>query len=194
MVGRPRTVSDEAVFGVVARLLGEHGPDGLTLARVGREAGLSAPALAQRFGSKRALLLAFAARGTQDVEAMFTQAAADQPSPLEALQRGFAAMITDVDSRTALANNLAFLRIDLTDPDFHQLSAAQSRALRRRVQTLLDAAVAAGELRSTDTAALTRTVYATYTGALLTWAIDGSGTLTAWLREHLDAVLAPYRT
>jgi AcrR family transcriptional regulator len=194
MVGRPRTVSDEAVFGVVARLIGEHGPEGLTLARVGREAGVSAPAIAQRFGSKRALLLAFAARGAQSVARTFTDAAAGQPSPTEALQQGFAAMVAGIDSRTALANNLAFLRIDLSDPEFHQLAAEQARELRQRVQTLLEAAAAAGELQAADTAALARTVYAAYNGALLTWAIDGSGTLQAWLRDHLDAVLAPYRT
>jgi AcrR family transcriptional regulator len=193
MVGRPRTVSDEAVFSVVARLLGEHGPDGLTLARVGREAGLSAPAIAQRFGSKRALLLAFAAQGTDAVALLFATAAATHPSPTEALQRGFAAMIADIDSRTALANNLAFLRIDLTDEEFHQLATVQSREIRRHVQNLLDQAVTTGELAATDTTALTRTVYATYTGALLTWAIDGTGTLKGWLRDHLDAVLAPHR-
>jgi len=65
MSPRPRTTSDEdllkAVHAVVTRL----GPN-LTLADVAKEAGVSAATLVQRFGSKRGLLLAFAALRNHD--------------------------------------------------------------------------------------------------------------------------------
>jgi len=44
--------------------MGELGPAKLTLARVAKAAGLSPATLVQRFGSKRALLLALAKSGT----------------------------------------------------------------------------------------------------------------------------------
>jgi AcrR family transcriptional regulator len=59
--GRPRQNTDveipQAAFRAIARL----GPTRLTLADVAEEAGVTPAALVQRFGSKRALLLAAAA-------------------------------------------------------------------------------------------------------------------------------------
>src|SRR3954447_1624738 len=52
MTGRPRSASDEAIFRAVAEVVTSAGPAGLTLAAIARHVGLSAPALAQRFGSK----------------------------------------------------------------------------------------------------------------------------------------------
>src|SRR3954447_21121248 len=62
-MARPRTVSDATLLEATARTIGEVGQPGLTLARVGASCGLSAAAVVQRFGSKRALLLALARRG-----------------------------------------------------------------------------------------------------------------------------------
>jgi hypothetical protein len=48
----------------------------------------------------------------------------------------------------------------------------------------------AGEISPTDAAELADTVYTVYNGALVTWAIDGTGSLTRWLSKRLDRVLA----
>ena len=61
MSPRPRQASDEAILAAAFRAIARLGPAKLTLADVAAEAGLSAAALVQRFGSKRALLLATAA-------------------------------------------------------------------------------------------------------------------------------------
>ena len=194
MTGRPRTVSDDTVFQAVAETVTEVGPAGLTLAAVARRAGLTAPALTQRFGSKRGLLLAFATREAGSVAAVFDAARARAAGPLEALRDGLAALTGPITTREGLANNLAFLQLDLTDDELHTHSVTQSRALRRQMVTLIEEAAAAGHLKTDEPAELADTLYAVYCGAQLTWAIDGSGELTHWLAERLDRALAPHRT
>jgi len=54
-MARPRRVSDVQILEVARRCALEHGP-GVSLARIAREVGLSAPAIVQRFGSKDALV------------------------------------------------------------------------------------------------------------------------------------------
>jgi AcrR family transcriptional regulator len=59
---RPRKASDDEIFAATYRAMNRLGPGELTLAEIAAEAGLTAGALVQRFGSKRALLLSLAAR------------------------------------------------------------------------------------------------------------------------------------
>ena len=61
MSPRPRKASDEDIFGATMRVMTRCGPRELTLAMIAGEAGLTASALVQRFGSKRALLLGMGA-------------------------------------------------------------------------------------------------------------------------------------
>ena len=56
-------------------------------------------------------------------------------------------MSSRVTSPETLANHLAFLQIDLSDPEFHQLALAYTTTVREEIKRLLDAAVEAGELR-----------------------------------------------
>ncbi|MEU4427400.1 TetR/AcrR family transcriptional regulator [Actinoplanes sp. NPDC024001] len=193
MTGRPRTVSDDAVFRAVADTVTEAGPAGVTLAAVARRAGLTAPALTQRFGSKRGLLMAFATREAGSVADPFDAVRATGAGPLETLRDGLIAFTAPIATREGMANNLAFLQLDLTDEELHTHSAAQSRALRAQLSALLTEAVTAGQLKNDDPAELADTIYAVYAGAQLTWAIDGSGELGPWLAERIDRVLAPYR-
>ena len=198
MSGRPRSVSDDEVFAGVTRVIGRVGPTGLTFAAVGKEVGLSAPALAQRFGSKHGLLVAYAGQG-QVVPTSFDEAERRARTAIGALHLAVELLVASVDSHEALANSIAFLHMDLTDPDLKAHAVAQSRELRRRIQALLDRAVEQGELVGVDpetgtgTGALATAVYTTYNGAMLTWAIDGAGSLTRWMRRSIDATLAPHR-
>lgn len=193
MIGRPRTVSDEAILAAAAQAIARHGPARLTLAHVAAEVGLAPATLLQRFGSKRGLLLAVATSGTEVLEPTFARARARHASPLAALHAALADLIADIDSPATLGNQLAFLQMDLADPDLRDNAVRHSRELRAQIRRLLDEAMVAGELAPGDSARLAQAVYTTYNGALLTWAIDGQGTLTDWLRGDVDEVLAPYR-
>jgi AcrR family transcriptional regulator len=191
---RTKTIEDDAVLAAAIRVVARVGPAGLTLAAVGEEAGLSPATLVQRFSSKRGLLLAVARRGAEGAGGPLREAARRSRSPLRALATGLVRMSASVASPEVMANHLAFLQIDLADPEFHALAHTHATAVRDEIRVLLDAAVAAGELAPTDTRRLAQSVQNTYNGALITWAIDRRGRLETWLRRELDALLAPRRT
>ncbi len=92
-----------------------------------------------------------------------------------------------------MANSLAFLQIDLTDPEFHTQAHKHSRATQTEMKTLLDAAVRAGELRRANTARLARALQSLMGGSLLQWAIDRDGTAAERIRADFDALLGPLR-
>jgi hypothetical protein len=92
-----------------------------------------------------------------------------------------------------MANQLAFLQMDLHDPDFHRLALAHSRTVRDSIRALLDDAVAGGELRPCDTRRLAEAVEVVYNGALVTWAIHRRGPVDRWLGRQLETILAPHR-
>lgn len=195
VTGRPRSASDEAIFEAVAVVVTAAGPSGLTLAAVAERAGLSPPALTQRFGSKHGLLTAFAAREVHTVADTFATARAAGTDPVKALVAGLAGLSGANITRDGLANNIAFLQMDLTDPGLRPHAVAHSRNLRNGIAALLTDAVQAGLLAAgTIPEALAADLYATYCGAMVTWAIDGTGGLPEWIREHLERALAPYRT
>ena len=93
-----------------------------------------------------------------------------------------------------MANNLAFLQLDLADEEFRAEAVAFFAALRGHVSALLEQAIAAGELEGVDADALAETVHPAYNGALITWAVLREGPLQDWLGRRIDAVLAPYRS
>ena len=171
------------------------GPGELTLAEIAADAGVTAGALVQRFGSKRELLLALsrlAAEGGGDFLRGLTRR---HRSPLAALREYAQCFAHLAESPAALARNLAYLQIDLTDDDFRANLLAQSRAAREAIAELLAAAVAKGELaRDTDVARLARTVETALSGSLITWATYREGTAAKWLRDDLEAVVRPHRT
>src|SRR5687768_12664904 len=60
-MARPRKVSDDEVFAAAMRAMSRVGPGELTLALIAEEAGVTAGALVQRFGSRRQLLVTMSA-------------------------------------------------------------------------------------------------------------------------------------
>lgn len=192
MAGRPRGVEDAVILHAAAEVMGRLGPSGLTLAAVAREVGLVPGTLVQRFGSKRGLILALADRSVRDTDALPDRIRGEQESALGALAALLAEWSAPVSPET-FANHLAFLCMDLTDPELHERALAVHEAQRRAVGTLLAQAVSTGELRATtDVGALTATVQAVTSGTGLSWALDRQGALVQRVRHGLDAVLAPH--
>lgn len=190
---RPRTISDEAVLDAVLALAHRIGPAQVTFAAAAAEVGLSAATLVQRFGTKRKLLLAADKRGIDLWIGALDRSTAT--SPLARIVEGLVLAVDPVATPEQLANSVAMLQLDLTDPDFHAETLRGARTFRARIMRDLDAALAAGELRTgTDIATLARLVETTYHGAMIGWAIHRESTLRDWMRDQLDAVLAPHRT
>src|SRR4029077_1097452 len=87
MSPRRRKAEDVDVFAALVRVMMRRGPAELTLRAIASEAGVTAGALVQRFGSKRALLHAHArhAAATGDI-GLATPPNARAVSPLQALR------------------------------------------------------------------------------------------------------------
>lgn len=195
MTPRPRKVSDDDVFAAVHGVMSRVGPGELTLQKVAAQAGVTAGALVQRFGSKRDLLLALAARSAGSTSTVFAGLRTTHASPLAAIAAYAECLATMAASPAALARSLAYLQVDLTDEAFRKHLLAQARATRKELERLLREAVTTGELaKGTDAAALARTVETVLGGSLITWALHRRGRAARWLRHDLDAVLGPHRS
>jgi AcrR family transcriptional regulator len=195
MSPRPRQASDDDIFQATFRAVSRVGPARLTLADVAREAGVSPAALVQRFGSKRDLLLAAVAVGSDagSGDQLFAGLRARHRTRFAALV-GLADCMTIMGSTPeAIANTLAFLQIDLTDPDFHRHAVTSSRATREGIRALVRDAIAAGELRRVDAGRLASAIHALLNGSLLNWAVHREGDLVEWIRRDLKQLLLPYR-
>ncbi len=191
-MGRPRRVSDEEIIEGAVRAIGKHGPAKLTLAHVAAEAGITAGAIVQRFGSKQGLLLAIGQVSGSAIEAE-VDAALARRSPLRALEHFLARQVRALRSPEQMANHMAFLQLDLADPELRARAQEHARALLAGIRRLLAAAVDAGELKDGKLDEQALLVYTTYNGALISWALVGKGSLPNWVRSQLSIALAPYR-
>lgn len=193
MSPRPRATSDteilEAAFRAIARL----GPVKLTLADVAAEAGVSAASLVQRFGSKRALLLAAAADASGGHAHIFPGLRARHRSAVAALLGLADCMRVMGDTPEQVAHSLAFLQIDLTDPEFLVHAQAGSAGVHAGIRALVVDAIASRELVRCDAGRLARAIQATLYGSILDWAIHRTGPMAAWVRRDLQAVVDGYR-
>lgn len=194
MSPRPRTVEDAAILEAAVNVIGRIGPDRLTLADVGEEAGLSAATLIQRFGSKRDLMLSVLRFATMRFDERFENAIQKSKSPLEAI---FAAAMDrpPIASPEELGRMLAFYLSEIGDPDFRALAIENSQKAVAGFKKMLDDAVEAGELAETyiDTAQLSETIYSLLMGTLFTWTISAEGNYRARIRRELDVLLRPFR-
>src|SRR5579872_188980 len=193
MSPRPRETTDEEILAATGRVMQRLGPAQITLADVAREAGVVPATLIQRFKTKRGLLLA-ACRTAPDATArQFGAARAKYKSPLEALVELYADCSGFAPTPEAVANGLAYLQVDVTDREFHDITLAQFRAMREETRRLLDEAVEARELlHDCDTEELSRLLQQVHDGAMLSWAVYRDGALERWMRREVEALLRPY--
>ena len=195
MSPRPRKASDDEIFQAAYQVMQRRGPTELTLADIAAEAGLTAGALVQRFGSKRDLLLKLSERFSEGTTEMFAQLRRTHRSPLAALRAYGECMAGMAATPAALIRNLSYLQLDLTDPDLRKNLAIQAQGTREQLQKLIREAIAARELLPTTNARqLARTIEAVVGGSMLSWAFYQKGTAAKWMRDDLNAVLKPYLT
>lgn len=193
MSPRPLKVTDDDVFLAAERAMSRLGPGELTLAEIAAEAGVTAGRLVQRFGSKRALLLALSERFSGGTAAMFAGLRGAHRSPVATLRAYSDCTANLASSPAALARNFAYLQIDLTDPDFRKHLAKQALATRGELRQLIREGIDAGELVAhTNAAQLARTIEAIVTGSMMSWAFYRKGSAARWMRHDLDAILNPY--
>jgi AcrR family transcriptional regulator len=190
MTPRPRKATDDQIFEAALRVMSRLGPTRWTLGDVAKEAGLTAGALVQRFGSKRALQITLYEKFADGTGAMFASLRASHRSPLATI-RAYAECIAQMAATPhELAHHLEYLQLDLTDPDFHRSALAQARSTRAELRKLLDEAVAAGELTPlVKTSELARAIEVAVSGSLMTWGFYQEGSAVKWIRKDLDMIL-----
>lgn len=191
-MSRQKTMSDTAVLSAAGRVFGRIGPSRFTLADVAREAGLAPATLSQRFGSKHALLVAFAKHAAHTARRPFEQAKSQGTRPLDTLRTALALTSHASRDRQELRHSLAFLLEDLADAELRAHAARHARWTEVSIRELLDDAVADGQLKTKDTARLARALQAGWNGALIQWAIRGRGALGTWIGAVIDTLLEPH--
>jgi AcrR family transcriptional regulator len=193
MTPRPRTVADADILAAAYRVMSRVRPTKLTLAAIATEAGLAPATLVQRFGSKRGLLLALSSGAAEFVDSCFAQMRAQHASPMAGLVAAATVMALSTTTPEEMANHLAYLQIDVSDPEFHRHILDNTQRTIAGYRALLDEAVAAGELLPCDTARLARAISSMSGGSLLSWAILREGSSLDWVRGDLATLLDPYR-
>jgi AcrR family transcriptional regulator len=193
MSPRRRKAEDADVFAALVRVMQRRGPAELTLRAIATEAGVTAGALVQRFGSKRALLLAHARYAAATLDVGVPTPRPRTSSPLDALRLVTAVHAQLASTPRAALRNLAYLHQDIADPVRRSYLLRLSRAARAHYVTLAADAVAAGQLRAdTDVQSLARAIEITLNGSFLAWTLYREGSAADWLHTDLETVLRPY--
>jgi AcrR family transcriptional regulator len=187
---RPRETTDEHLLAAAHRVINRVGPH-LTLADVAKEAGVSPATLVQRFGSKRALLLAFVSSASGATGMQFAQIRATHPDPIEAIREAVRCFAQMAPTPEAVSNGLAFLQIDLSDPEFHRHAYVQARDTVEELRRLLEAAIKAGRLERCETRRLARALHAIIGGSMVSWAVLREGPAEKWMLADVDTLLKP---
>src|SRR5437764_12694882 len=109
MSPRRRKAEDADVFAALVRVMLRRGPAELTLREIAAEAGVTAGGLVQRFGSKRAMLLAHARYAAATGDVGVTVPRQRTASPLEGLRSVTAMYAQLANSPRAAIRKLAYL-------------------------------------------------------------------------------------
>ena len=169
------------------------GPARLTLANVASVAGVSTGALVQRFGTKRGLLRAFTRWSVAETLRTMRAAYNAATDPVEGLVRALVGSIGPDPEPEEFANHLAFLHLELADPEFRAILADYDAAVQNELATYLAEAVDKGQLAVNDVEDLASTLNALRHGTQVAWAIARDGSLADAARRHIETLLAPYR-
>jgi AcrR family transcriptional regulator len=196
MSPRPRTVDDSTILEAAVTVLGRIGPERLTLADVGTEAGLSAATLVQRFGSKRDLMLSVLRFAKDGFETRLQTAIEENDSPLEAIIAAAVSRPGSLEEPEIVSNLFAFYLSDMRDPQFRELARENANNAVTGFKSLLEEAIARGEIadNSIDTAQLAETIYSLTLGTLMRWSVYGEGCYREMIRKELDTLLRPFRS
>src|SRR5215467_2014701 len=109
MSPRPRKAEDVDIFAALVRVMHRRGPSELTLREIADEAGVTAGALVQRFGSKREMLLAHARYAAATGDIGVRMPSSRRSRPLQALRSVISIYAQLATSPAAALRNLAYL-------------------------------------------------------------------------------------
>lgn len=190
MSPRPRATSDLDLLTAAHRVVTRLGPN-LTLADVAKEAGVSPATLVQRFGSKRGLLLAFVSSASGETTSQFARIRETHPDPVDAIREVVRCYAQMASTPEAVSNGLAFLQMDMNDPEFHRHALVQARDTLKELRRLVEDGVKAGRLVKCNSRRVARALHAVIGGSMVAWGVMREGSAEKWMIEDVDTVLAP---
>lgn len=186
-MARPRKISDGELMAATAVALGRHGP-GFTLAQVADEAGVVASTIAQRAGSKHALLTSMITQAADRLVADMRAAAEGESDPRSAIRAAALVTADAIDDPETTANHLGQFGVDLADPALRVELARSRRDYRQELERMITAA----DLPRIDPARAARLLAATVQGLQIDWAMDPVGDLLPELKGVVDELLASW--
>ena len=196
-VGRPRSFEDDAIFAATARVIARLGHDRLTLAAIAEEVGCSAPALVQRFGSKRALVRNFIEWSIAHNQMRWEQVNSGELSPLESIkarvQLPRSERPDEVSDPEGFPSTVYFHLVAWEDEALRPLVEARRRAAEEELRRTLVQATEAGEIQNCDEAQLASTLFTVLQGAALQSLANPDDRIEQRLGQLVDSLVAPYR-
>jgi AcrR family transcriptional regulator len=190
-VARPRENTDDRLLDAADAVLAQTGSARFTLEMVAREAGVSAPTLVKRFGSKRGLLIASSQRWVDSID-LDDIGGPDEPI-LTTLHRLSVESYTDSDDADRAGNHVSSLSMDLGDPTLTRLLAVGWDKKRQQLEAVIHRAVADGELRTAPhPSAAARTLFALLEGTFLGWTVEPHGSLIDSLDDEFNRLITTW--
>lgn len=187
LMAQKKSIDDASVLEKALLVISELGPEGFTLADIGKAVGLAPATLMQRFGSKKQLLILAArqmnAKLRKDLEEL-----KQKKLPWE---QELILLLGDIpdgfDSRQDIANSLGVLKLDIVDPELHPAARQLFDTLRERILELLQEGQSEGQLDvSVDAKVIAWELDALRHGLVIQWCISGNGTLKKWLEKGFE--------
>lgn len=196
-IGRPRTFSDEAIYAATATVLAKMGNEHLSLSLIADEVGCSPPALVQRFGSKRALLLNYVAWITEQIRLRFAAVGETNAAPLDKI-KGLASLPRskrpyEITEQEGMPTSVFMHLAAWNDDSFRPLVEERLELLENEFHKLLVQATEAGQIRGCDEREMARALVTTFSGIALQALSVSRGPVEERAGHMVDFLLKPYR-
>jgi AcrR family transcriptional regulator len=123
-MARPRTIPDSGIFRAVRLLLRQHGDRGVSFASVAKASGLSAPSLAQRYGSRARMITDALEAGWTELDEVTERAAENAPGST----KGAATLLKAIEEQQdSLGAEIIVLTAGFRDEALRQRAALWQR-------------------------------------------------------------------
>jgi len=186
-LARQKTVTDEAILDAALAVMTRGGPEAVTFASVGREVGLSAATLVQRYPTKAEFLRAALLRAWDHLDAQTAELDATAEVSPEGAVAMLVAMFPAQEDAASYAESLLILREDMRDPVLRARGVRWGEALARALGRRLTRDPARRQL-------LGRLMASQWQGAQLWWAFsregDPASIIGRELRDWCEVMLA----
>lgn len=189
-MAQKKLIDDETVLEKALQVISEKGTHNFTLKDVGKAVGLAPATLLQRFGSKHQLLILAAkqaqAKLKHDLEVRKNKRLHWDKELIQFLVR-----IPEGFGRQDIANSLSSFRLNIIDPELHQIVRQLLDCLREYTYELLLQGQACKQLDlSLNIKTIVWELDALGHGLAIQWTFSGRGSLRKWMQKGFQEYLS----